>query len=156
MKRSILTLLCISSLIACKELPGGKDKKNNTAETRIGKTNYYVTLPASYAVRQKGGEDYTVYYFMPEDTLAKPVFAGGMYIGHYPTEFQPTSPSCLIDSLSFTLLDSTRQWKLYKCDSSWFVQTIFEDNGSSIHAFGKGNDSLSLAKALAIFSSIHQ
>ena len=145
----------ISSLVACKDVPGKKDKKENTTETRIGKTDYYVSLPKSYAVREKGGEDYTVYYFMPEDTLIKPVFAGGMYIGHYPTEFQPSSPSCRVDSLSASLLDSARTWKLFVCDSSWFAQTIFENNGSSIHAFGKGNDSLSLQKTMAIFKTIH-
>ena len=90
MKRSLLAIVLISSLLACKDIPGTKEKKAKTTETRIGKTDFYVTLPETYAVRQKGGEDYTVYYFMPEDTLIKPVFAGGMYIGHYPTEFQPS------------------------------------------------------------------
>jgi hypothetical protein len=156
MNRSLLAIVIITTLIACKDVPGGKEKKVKTTETRIGKTNYFVTLPESYAVREKGGEDYTVYYFMPQDTLAKPVYAGGMYIGHYPTEFEPSGSNCRVDSLNSNLLDTARKWKLFICDSSWFVQTILQDSSSSIHAFGKGNDSLSLRKALAIFESIHK
>lgn len=156
MKRSILAIVIICSLVACKDVPGVKDKKSKTTKTRIGKTEYYVSLPDSYAVREKGGADYTVYYFMPQDTLAKPVFAAGMYIGNYPSEFEPSGSNCKVDSVSSDLLDTARKWKLFICDSSWFVQTIFKTDSSSIHAFGKGNDSVSMRKALAIFETIHK
>ncbi len=156
MKKSLLAIVIISSLVACKDVPGEKDKKTKSTETRIGKTEYFVTLPDSYAVREKGGADYTVYYFMPQDTLAKPVYAGGLYIGHSPMEFEPSGSNCLVDSVSSNLLDKARNWKIFICDSSWFVQTIIKDSSSSIHAFGKGNDSLSMRKALAIFETIHK
>jgi len=159
MKRFLLFILLATSVFSCKNDDKKQDNNNNAfvrslKENKVGNSGLTVSLPADYTVREKGGEDFKVYYLMPADTTILPAFAGGIYIGVSPSEFPPNGSNCKTDSLKSKLLDGEPQWKKFSCDSSLFIQTIIDHNNTKIHAFGKGKTEADLKKVLDIYSTL--
>lgn len=159
MKQFILIVFLVGSLFSCKNGDKKQDKNsiefiNSLKENKIGNSGLTVSLPANYTVREKGGEDFRVYYLMPADTTILPAYAGGIYIGAAPSEFTPSGTNCKTDSLRSKLLDGDPQWKKFSCDSSYFIQTIITHKDSRMHAFGKGKTESDLKKVLDIFSTL--
>lgn len=50
-------------------------------EKRVGETEYYISLPPNFSIRETEGPDFSVYYFYLTDTTLKPNFGGGLYFG---------------------------------------------------------------------------
>ena len=102
----------------------------------------YISLPETYSVRHKGGADFMVYYLGPADSTVVPSFSGGIYLGNFPSEFPATNDSCKTSSIKGKILDNAPEWKIFTCDSSFFLQTIIDNKGDKsadkLHAFGKG------------------
>jgi hypothetical protein len=148
-------------MASCKSTGQKKDSNDpfitSLVEKKIGSSDFHISLPADYSVRQKGGPDFTVYYFSTADSTVKPAFSGGMYLGNFSTEFPPVNDSCKTTSIKSALMGKERDWKLFSCDSSFFVQTMIDnkkdESASRIHAFGRGNTKEDIQKMLKIFST---
>ena len=58
-------------------------------ENQIGRSDYYISIPANYSIKETIGPDFSVYYFFPKDTNIKATFSGGLYFGNHPNKFEP-------------------------------------------------------------------
>lgn len=137
-----------ATLVCCNN--AGKKKTTDQAfdgftsslkETKV-EGDLYISLPETYSIRHKGGPDFMVYYWGPADSTAKAEYSGGIYLGNFPSEFPPTNDSCKSSTLKGKILDNEPDWKVFTCDSSFFLQTIIDNKGDKsadkLHAFGKG------------------
>ena len=117
----------------------------------------YISLPESYSIRKKSGPDFSVYYFGPADSTIKADFSGGIYLGNFPQEFTAANDSCKNSSIKGKILDDAPNWKIFTCDSSFFLQTIIENKGDKsadkLHAFGKGTVG-NEEKVLKVFATL--
>ena len=137
----------ITAVFSCngkKSTEGGHFVDSFTAGLKEKKIvdDLYISLPESYAIRHKGGTDFTVYYFGPADSTLQVEYSGGIYLGNFPQEFTAANDSCKTSSIKGKILDNAPEWKIFTCDSSFFLQTIIDNKGDKsadkLHAFGKG------------------
>jgi hypothetical protein len=151
---ALLTFSILSSLNATSQ---ANDK--NLVEFRAGNSDYYISLPKNYTLKQNQGPDFSVFYFMPEDTNAQAKYAGGFYLGDYPNRFGPESDSCMTTTMGTTLLDSAATWTVYECRGFFTLQTVIETGpnggwGSKVHAFGSAASKADMDKVLAIYATL--
>ena len=166
-KLRLVFLIVLASIISCKE-KGNKqtDKiqentvgKGKLLENRIGKSDYYISIPDDYALKLNAGPDFSVYYFSPIDTAIKAPFTGGFYFGNYPHAFEPNNDSCKVQEIKSKFLDSLTNWTAQDCQGNYSVQTIMEfndpdDRGGKIHAFGSSKTQSGLNTVLEIFGTM--
>ncbi len=163
-KHSTLLLLGVILVLAsCKQknqTPGPDNAFVKTLkEQAVGNSGFLVSLPENYSVRQKGGADFKVYYFAPADSTLTALFTAGIYLGNFPTEFSPASDSCKTATTREKLLGKNAEWKIFSCDSSFFVQAIVDNKysegwNSKLHAFGKGSVAADKEKVFTILSTL--
>src|SRR5690348_1332248 len=171
MKNAVIIMSLIISgltiIIGCQET--SKNKKQNVSENtpgktqlaqnRIGNSNYYISIPRDYILKENEGPDFSVFYFYPADTTNQPPFAGGIYFGNFPTMFNPENDSCKVKDITIKFLDSLANWSVYECPGKYFVQTIAEikdsaDWSEKIHAFGNAKTKEGLNTVLEIFGTM--
>jgi hypothetical protein len=160
-KLSLPLFITFAFVLSCTN--NNKEKSNDPfisslSESSLGNTGYKVSIPKDYTIRQKGGEDFMVYYITTNDSTIKAAFSAGMYFGDAPTEFSTPADSCNISTSNYKILGKDQSWKQYNCsDSLFFVQTIIDNKnkqGSKIHAFGRGTSRENLKKVMDIFSTM--
>ncbi|MFI5133732.1 MAG: hypothetical protein ACHQEB_05320 [Chitinophagales bacterium] len=147
-----------NSRAASREVDAFKD---SLVEKQIDSTNYYISLPSGYSITLQDGIDFTVYYFSPTDTSATAEFAGGLYFGNFPGEFDKSDASCKTTITKSKILDTTVDWTVYNCNNDYSLQTIIdsksgEDWNRKIHAFGNAKSEIKTYKLLGIFSTLRQ
>ncbi|MBK9490841.1 MAG: hypothetical protein IPO07_20190 [Haliscomenobacter sp.] len=95
----LMAILLLSACSCTGRKQIGSEQIDNTLtsslqEQQIGQSNFYITLPTGYFMRETKGLDFSVYYFAATDTTASGSFTAGLYFGDYPAEFQPDSDAC--------------------------------------------------------------
>lgn len=143
------------------EIEADEEYIKELVESRLGGTQYYISLPKDYKLEESQGTDFTVYYFQPSDTTVKKFFAGGIYFGAYPSEFKPVDNTCTTEKLSGKLLDIETEWTLHSCNDSYQIQSVVEkapDLGyiEKVHAFGHGYSRKEINKLLSVFSTLKE
>jgi len=161
-----LTIISFALLIACnaqiKKNPENlvdSSFKKHLILRQIGKSKYFISIPANYKLEERNGPDFSVYYFKPADSTDIKYFSGGFYFGNYPSFFKPINNQCQTTSLQSKILNKLEEWTQYTCDSSYSVQVIInsgDDEGwnEKIHAFGNAKSKEDVDKALLIFSTL--
>jgi hypothetical protein len=129
------------------------------SEKRIGDSKFKISLPRDYSIKEKRGEDFSVYYFNPIDSTNKDSLSGGIYFGNYPSEFKPDNDSCKIEKINSKLLNHSAEWKVYDCNNQFSLQTIVTNDKNEgwdelIHAFGSCKSKEDLIKLLLIYSTM--
>ena len=135
--------------------------RSNLIEKQIGKSNFYISLPPEYSIRQTKGPDFSVYYFTPTDTAIKANFAGGLYFGNFPHVFEPDGDSCKITITNGNVLGKTASWTVYNCNSDYTIQTIIdsksgEEWSQKIHVFGSAKSDINMKKIFYIYTTLRQ
>ncbi|MFK7812398.1 MAG: hypothetical protein AB8B59_07880 [Maribacter sp.] len=168
-KKSLLGILLFSLfLLSCNYAPPTKSdsvEKNDSfkkelIETRLGKSNLYVSLPKNYKIEENIGSDFEVYYFTPIDTNKVQSLSGGLYLGNHPSEFEPSNDSCKTDFMTNQVFSKQRKWKIYDCKGEFLLQTIInnkrgEDWNQKIHIFGNTKSKEDLNNLVDIYSSLN-
>ena len=162
-KLTITTLTIIAILFACR----GKSDSDQTDDTfikslterRIKETNFYISLPIDYSIKENEGPDFTVHYFSPTDTTVKANFSGGFYIGYAPREFRPFNDSCKAEIIKGEILNDSNDWTVYSCNGKYSIQVIVRSKSlegwkSKIHAFGQGASKNEIDKIFKIYSTL--
>ena len=130
-------------------------------EKKIGKSNYYISLPNDYVITEKNGEDFSVFHFEPTDTTEKNKLTFGFYFGNFPHEFDTANDSCQLEIIEGEILGNSTDWKIFNCHENYSVQTIAENkDGESwnqkIHAFGNFKNRTDLDIVLNIFGTLRK
>jgi hypothetical protein len=128
-------------------------------EMKIGKTQYYISLPENYTLEESEGPDFSVFYFYPKDSSARGVFNGGIYIGGYPSEFEPQGEDCRAEKMTSNVFEKSRDWTVYNCSGEYSIQTIvdykYKDGyEEKIHVFGNSSSKSEINKLLTVFSTL--
>jgi len=166
----LLGLLILTTFfLACNSVDKNKGDKVKTTDTfksglverQVAKSDFYISIPADYSIKETNGPDFSVYYFSPTDTTIKGNFAGGLYFGNFPSEFEKDNDSCKTTTLKSTILNTNADWTVYNCSNNYTLQTIIdsksgEDWNEKIHAFGHAKSEDNLHKVLDIYSTLKQ
>lgn len=129
-------------------------------EKKIGTTNYFISIPKNYEIREEEGPDFSVFYFADSDTL-KSNLSGGLYFGNHPGLFPPQTDSCKSETLQSEILGNNSTWTIYDCQGQYLVQAIVDNKESEgwnnrIHAFGHGRSREDMYKILRMYSTFHR
>jgi len=126
---------------------------------KLENSDFFISLPPDYAVSEKRGPDFSVYYFEPNKKDPK-AFIAGLYFGNHPSEFAATD-SCKTEVLAGKILGDATDWSVSECDGKITIQTIVENGlekgwNRQIHAFGNTTNREDLQKILAIYSTLEE
>ncbi|MTH16356.1 hypothetical protein [Flavobacterium sp. LC2016-01] len=163
LKIPFLSLILIVIILGCsdkktKPIPENPYLKELT-EKQIGETNYYISIPKKYTIKENRGPDFSVYYFYPTDTTATAAFSGGFYFGNHPSQFGPSSDSCKTEKIKRKILNKTADWTVYNCKDIYSIQSIVESGSNEgwnqyIHAFANANSAADLKKVFLIMETM--
>jgi hypothetical protein len=154
----LLFTICLFTIFACERKQSKKTIdtfKSTLIEKQLPNTKFFISIPADYFIREQEGPDFSLYYFLPTDTLKPSKYSGGLYLGYAPSEFQPDSCKAYIQKS--VILKSNREWTINNCKEGYTIQTIVSDNkdsGLKIHAFGNSKNKEDINKVLKIFSTL--
>jgi hypothetical protein len=128
-------------------------------ETRMGESEFYISIPEDYWISKREGPDFVIYYLNSKDTTATPDFTAGLYFGDHPSEFEWEEDSCKMENLEREILGKDEDWALYNCKGRYSIQTIISSGSgagwdSYVHAFGGANSTAALEKLFTIFSTM--
>lgn len=93
---------------------------------RLDESNFFISLPKSYSIKEYEGEDFAVYYFAPLDSTIG-LGSGGIYFGRHPSRFYEDSSTCKVEKIKGMLLDKNTTWELYNCKKEVKAETIIGD-----------------------------
>lgn len=86
------------------------------AEQPLDKTEFYLSIPARFALKATNGPDFLVYYFAPADTTVQADFSGGLYFGGYPQADQAdSSAGCQTRRVAFPMLGHPASFTIHRC-----------------------------------------
>ena len=130
-------------------------------ERQLGKSHYWISIPADYFIDVLEGPDFDVYYFLPTDTTAQTLFMAGVYFGNHPSKFNPDNDSCKTEKEQSEIFGENVEWTLYNCNGKYSIQTIVDSKSGEpwneyIHAFGRANSIAELPKLFDIFRTIRK
>jgi hypothetical protein len=135
--------------------------KKSLVESRIGNTNYYISLPYGYKIRES--HEYganTAYFFQPPDSTKNPLPNGGIYIGDYPKVIPPTNDSCIVLRRDREILHRHVIWLTFKCDDYIIMQSVFSDNEKSelpkLNPFATVKKNDDIEKIFYLFSTMRK
>ncbi|SEP22895.1 hypothetical protein SAMN05444671_4647 [Flavobacterium sp. CF108] len=162
LKIPFLSVFLILTILGCsdkktKHIPENPYLKQLT-EKQIGETNYYISIPKKYTIKENRGPDFSVYYFYPADTTAIAAFSGGFYFGNHPSFFEP-SDSCKTEKMQRKILNKNTDWTVYNCKGKYSIQSIVESGSNEgwnqyIHTFAGANSVADLKKVFLILETM--
>ena len=152
----ILLILCFINNGITQDLTAFKKSLN---EIRIGKTDYYISLPKGYVIKESSEYGFkTVFYFQPPDSARNPLLTGGIYIGTSPKIIPPMKDTCLVIRREEMILKQSVHWIIYECEDTRLLQSIFNENtgdeSSKINPFVTVKKKIDIEKILFIFSTL--
>lgn len=163
LKISFLSVFLILTILGCsdkktKHIPENPYLKQLT-EKQIGDSNYYISIPKKYTIKENRGPDFSVYYFYPTDTTATAAFSGGFYFGNHPSRFESASDSCKTEKMQRKILNKNADWTVYNCKGKYSIQSIIESGSNEgwnqyIHAFASANSAADLKKVFLILGTM--
>jgi hypothetical protein len=158
---SLLFILLFTLFVSTGKGQDVSTFQKSLTELKIGNTNYFISLPSGYKIRES--TEYgckTVYYFQPPDSTRSPLFTGGIYIGDYPRPIPPTDDSCTVLRRDKEILHRTVIWIIYKCDDETVMQAIFHDDEKSdlpkLNPFVTVGKHVDLEKIFFIYSTLRK
>jgi hypothetical protein len=133
--------------------------KKSLIESRIGNTNYYISLPYGYTIRESQEYGFkTAFFFQPPDSTRNPLFNAGIYIGDYPKVIPPMNDSCIVLRRDREILHRHVIWLTFKCDDLIIMQSIFSDSENSelpkLNPFATVKKDVDIEKIFYIFSTM--
>jgi len=131
--------------------------KNSLVEKKVPGTDFYISIPPNYSLKDQNGPDFSVYYFGPSDTTDKKSFRGGFYLGNAPGAFN--DDSCKVEKRNAPLLGEDEVWSVSDCNNQYRIQTITKSKsdgkwGTYIHAFGRARSKTELNKLFDVYSTL--
>ena len=135
--------------------------KRSLTEKQIGKSNFYISLPDKYSIKESEGPDFMVYYILPTDTTDTSSLSCGIYFGNAPSEFKAKNETCKQEVMNGQILGNSEEWKVFDCDGEYSIQTIIDSKSREgwndrIHAFGRATSKADLNKILIMYSTLHK
>jgi hypothetical protein len=154
----ILTSLLFINTGNCQDI--SKFRKS-LVELRIGNTNYYISLPLGYKIKESQINGYNIaYLFQPPDSTKNPLFNGGIYIGDYPKIIPPTVDSCIVLRRDSEILKRHVIWITFKCDGLIIMQSLFSDSKKSelpiLNPFATVKNNVDIEKIFYIYSTMRK
>ena len=133
--------------------------KTELIEKQIGNSDFYISIPTNFVIKESRGPDFSVYYFNLSDTMIKPTYVCGIYFGNWPSKFK--WDSCTVETSKGKILDNNVDWTIYNCKEGYSVQTITDNKNNDhwnqkIHAFGNGATRKEMEKVMCIFSTMRK
>jgi hypothetical protein len=133
--------------------------KERLVRKQIGTTKYYISVPATYSIKEVAGPDFSMYYYFPTDTTVEAGFTGGMYFGNFPSMFSQRDTNCQTETAKSTILGDTASWVVYNCNGAYDAQVIIASNSdeewnTKIHAFGHATSRVEMTNVFDIFSTL--
>jgi hypothetical protein len=134
---------------------------DSLTENQIGETNYYISIPNDYDIKEKEGPDFSVFYFTSKDTTKDASFSGGLYFGNFSQTFPPPNDSCKVETIKSKIFDNNANWTVFECSGDYSVQTIISNKHSEgwnnqIHAFGQAGNINGIYKLLEVYSTLNK
>ena len=167
LKRNHAILSVLLLLAACGETgnnnntgaKGDREFSASLTEKQIGESKFSISLPPGFVLKEKEGEDFSVYYFQPADTSATNTFAGGLYFGNHPGKFEPENDSCKTETLKSMLLGENADWTVTDCNGTYSIQALADSKSGEgwnayIHAFGTAWSMEDRARLFTVYSTV--
>ena len=165
--------LCLSSLAACQspsQPPAASPASPATAPAPapkpplvpqpLGKSGYWLSLPATYRLKATDGPDFLVYYFAPADTTVQTSYTGGLYLGGHPQGFDSTD-GCQRRRVLVSVLGHAAPFTVQRCATGYTLDAVFASGrsqsfDSQVNAFGSAKSAAELRQLLAIFATLER
>ncbi|MNX39411.1 hypothetical protein D3C86_697710 [compost metagenome] len=164
LKIPFLSIFLILTILGCSDNKKTKHIVENPylkelTEKQIGESNYYISIPKKYSIKENRGPDFSVYYFYPTDTTATAAFSGGFYFGNHPSLFGTAGDSCKTEKIKSKILNKNADWTVYNCKGNYSIQSIIESGSNEgwnqyIHAFAAANSAADLKKVFLILGTM--
>jgi hypothetical protein len=164
LKIPFLSIFLILTILGCSDNKKTKHIIENPylkelTEKQIGESNYYISIPKKYSIKENRGPDFSVYYFYPTDTTATAAFSGGFYFGNHPSLFGTAGDSCKTEKIKSKILNKNADWTVYNCKGKYSIQSIIESGSNEgwnqyIHAFAAANSAADLKKVFLILGTM--
>lgn len=127
---------------------------------QLGKSEFWLSLPATYRLKTTNGPDFLVYYFAPADTTVQTSYSGGLYLGGYPQKFDSTA-GCQRRHLSLPVLGHPAAFTMQRCATGYTLDAVFDSGhnqsfDAKINAFGTARSAAELRQLLAIFATLRR
>ena len=129
---------------------------------RLGKTDYYLTLPPGFALKTTDGPDFLVHYFAPADTTVRADFTGGLYQGGYPQgDATDTTGGCRIRRVVVTWQGHPATFTVHRCATGYTINSVFDSHSGRSwdarnNAFGEAKSAAGLRQLLAVFATLRR
>lgn len=160
---ALLVFVSCSNNVNTDSVSETKDNvvKTPLIETQIGKSGYFISIPANYTIVESEGPDFYVYYIQTADSTDTVSFSAGMYFGNHPGKFGPANDSCIADVIDGNILESNAEWTVYNCKGAYSVQAIADSKSgegwnSLVHAFGNGSSESDVHEVVDIFATLRK
>ena len=131
-------------------------------EQPLDKTDFYLSIPARFALKATNGPDFLVYYFAPADTTVQADFSGGLYFGGHPQADQADSTAgCQTRRVAFPMLGHPATFTIHRCATGYTVNSVFDSYSgrgwdAQVNAFGEAKSAAGLRRLLAIFATLRR
>jgi len=134
--------------------------KKSLIKNKLGKSDFYASLPKNYKFDELQGEDFNVFYFTNIDTTIIS-FSEGFYFGNHPSEIKISKDSCKTGIMQGEVFNKKRKWRIYNCNNTRLIETIINNKYSSewdkrIHIFGESKNKKDLNKLIDIYSTLNK
>ena len=165
-----LPFYCIFAIVfisSCVNFHNQKYDANRTDESftkslkekQIGNSNFYISIPTDYSIKENRGPDFSTFYIIPTDTTIKGDFSCGLYFGNFPSLFPPDNNNCKTETVKSEILNKNKEWTVYVYGNDYSIQTIVENKknegwNEKVHAFGHGKSVTEVDKILKIYSTL--
>lgn len=131
-------------------------------EQPLGKTDFYLSIPARFALKTTDGPDFLVYYFAPADTTVRADFSGGLYLGGHPQEDETdTIAGCQTRRVAVPMLGHPATFTIHRCATGYTVNSVFDSHSgrgwdAQVNAFGEAKSAAGLRQLLAVFATLRR
>lgn len=129
---------------------------------RLGKTDFYFSLPPGFALKTTDGPDFLVHYFAPAGTTLRADFTGGLHLGSYPQgDVADTTAGCRTRRAVVMWQGHPATFVVHRCATGYTISSVFDSyNGwgwdARANAFGEAKSAAGLRQLLAVFATLRR
>ena len=131
-------------------------------EQPLGKTDFYLSIPARFALKTTDAADFLVYYFAPADTTVQADFSGGLYLGNQPQgDEADTMAGCQTRRAAVSVMGRPVTFSIRRCATGYTINSVFDSHSgrgwdAQANAFGEAKSAAGLRQLLAIFATLRR